>query len=239
MVGYLIPLLMMLGYALAHRMPTLSFDPPLSWIMMGRNQYTMIGFSVAMVLGTPLSRLKSRRDQIAVCAFLVAGVLQGAVWPFLAPAFSRSQLEQLKTRIDADGICLQSTQFNCGPAAAVTALRRLGLTAEEGRLAILAHTSTGTGTPPDILARTISDEYRNDGLIAEYQAFKTVGDLQSAGLTLALVKFSLWLDHYVTVLEITPDHVVVGDPLTGLMRLSHEEFTAKWRRVGIVIKRSP
>ena len=238
LAGYFIPLLLMFGFALARRVPTLSFEPPLSWMMMGRNQYAVIGFSVAMVLSTPLSRLTSRRDQIAVCIFILVGVAQGSVWPFLAPAFNRHFLATLQTRIDSDGVCLQSTQFNCGPAAAVTALRRVGLHADEGPLAIQAHTSSGTGTPPDILARTLAQQFGKDGLTAEYRAFRSLEELRAAGLTLAILKFSLWLDHYVTVLEVTDSHVVVGDPMTGLLRLSHEEFKSRWRFVGIVVRRT-
>jgi hypothetical protein len=55
-----------------------------------------------------------------------------AIVPFLAPAFNRGYLAGLKTRIDADGVCRQSSEYTCGPAAAVTALRKLGLPAEEG-----------------------------------------------------------------------------------------------------------
>ena len=50
---------------------------------------------------------------------------------------------------------MQSNGYNCGPAAAVTALRRLGLPAEEGELAILAHTSSAAGTSCDTLCTAI------------------------------------------------------------------------------------
>ncbi len=238
LAGYFIPLGLMISYGLARRFPPLSFEPPLSWMMMGRNQYAVIGFIIAMVLSTLLSRLPRRPDRNAVCVFIIVGVMHSAVWPFLAPAFNRRHLEGLKTRIDGDGICLQSNDYNCGPASAVTALRRLGLPAEEGQLAILAHTSTATGTPPDILARALSEHYGPDGVRAEYRPFRNVEELRAAGLTLALVKFSFTLDHWVTVLEVTATDVVVGDPLAGLIRESHADFRARWRFVGVVVKRT-
>jgi predicted double-glycine peptidase len=53
-----------------------------------------------------------------------------------------------------------------------------------------------------------------------------------------MVKFGLLIDHYVTVLEVTETHVIVGDPLTSLTKLSREEFDRRWRRIGIVLSRT-
>ena len=160
-----------------------------------------------------------------------------SVWPFLAPEFNRKQLADLQTRINADGVCLQSTDYNCGPASAVTALRKLGLPAEEGRLAILSFSSSMTGTPPDILAEALQNEYGKNGLTAEYRPFNSIPELRQAGLTLAVTRFGFMVDHYVTVLEVTDSEVVVGDPLNGLERLSYTDFQQKWRFVGIVLHR--
>ena len=53
------------------------------------------------------------------------------------------------------------------------------------------------------------------------------------------MKYSLFVDHYVAVLEVTDTQVVVGDPLEGLQRLSYDEFLKKWRYEGVVLKRRP
>jgi hypothetical protein len=115
----------------------------------------------------------------------------------------------------------------------------LGLPGEEGRIAILSYTSSAGGTATDILAEALQDEYRKDGLIAEYRAFKDISELKQAGLTLAVVKFGFMVDHSVTVLGVTDSEVVVGDPLNGLERISHDEFLKKWRFTGVVLKRRP
>lgn len=60
-----------------------------------------------------------------------------------AAALVQAQLRSLPTRVDPDGVCLQNTPYTCGPAAAVTALRRLRLPAEESELAKLAFISPG------------------------------------------------------------------------------------------------
>jgi len=88
-----------------------------------------------------------------------------------------------------------------------------------------------------MLADALQKEYANDGLVVECRAFKNISELKQAGLTLAVVKYSLLVDHWVTVLEVTDSQVIIGDPLGGLERISHEEFEKKWRFQGIVLKR--
>ena len=168
---------------------------------------------------------------------MAALVFSMSVWPSLAPAFNRKHLSNLRTRINGEGVCLQNTEYTCGPAAAVTALRKLGLPAEEGQLAIASLTSSETGTPADILSEALQKEYGKDGLSAEYRTFKNIAELEQAGLTLAVVKFGFMVDHWVTVLEVTDSQVVIGDPLNGLDKMSYEEFQQKWRFEGIVLKR--
>jgi Peptidase C39 family len=239
LLGYFLPLILALLYGAAMRIPALEFVPPISWMMMGRNKFAVIGLIATLVLTTPLSRLPHRRSRIAVVMLMGVIVCLMSVWPFLAPAFNRNHLAGLKTRFDSDGICLQSNDYNCGPAAAVTALRKLGLPAEEGEIAILAHTSSATGTPPDILARTLQARYENDGLTSRYRVFRSVDELKHGGLTLAVIKYRFWVDHYVTVLEITDEHIVVGNPARGLCTFTHQEFLGKWRFVGVVLQRTP
>lgn len=239
LAGYFIPLLLIALYGLANQYPQLMFTPPISWMMMGRNKFAIIGFLVTIVFSTPLSRLSRKRDRQVIVFLVVVLVLSMSVCPFLAPAFNRGYLAQLKTRVDGDGICLQSNDYNCGPAAAVTALRKLGLPAEEGQIAILAHTSFLIGTDPDVLARTLQKHYGKDGLVAEFRAFKNIGELKDAGLTLVVVKFSFLVDHFLTVLEVGEGKIVVGDPLYGLKTLSTDEFRREWLYEGVVLKRTP
>ena len=236
--GYFIPLTLIVIYGVAARNPALTLDPPISWMMMGRNKFAVIGFVATMVLTTPLSRLPGKRTRVYVAVLMLVIVSMMSVWPFLAPAFNRTYLSRLQTRLDTDGICLQSNDYNCGPAAAVTALRKLGFPAEEGEIAILAYTSIATGTPPDILARALKERYAKDGLESEFRVFKSIDELKSAGLTLAVIKHSFMLDHYVTVLEFTDDHVIVGDPLRGKIAIARAEFEKQWRFVGVVLRRA-
>jgi hypothetical protein len=236
-VGYFLPLLFILLIGLAYRIRTLEFVPPFSWLMSGRTEFVLTAFIGTMVLTTPLSRLPLRRDRIAITVLMVWVVFQVSAWPFLAPAFNRDELAAFATRVDGDGVCLQNSDYTCGPAAAVTALRRLGFTAEEGEIARLCNTSSAMGTPPDILSRALQRRYGAEGLVSEYRPFKSVAELKQPGYSLALIKFAFLLDHYATVLEVGDTTITVGDPLTGKATLTHEEFAKKWRFVGVVLKR--
>jgi len=238
MVGYFIPATMIMLYIVTLHYPAIAFVPPASWMMLGLKKYAVLGFVATMVLTTPLSRVPRQRDRWVVVTFMAVFVFLKSVWPFLAPLTARHQLEGLKTDIGRDGVCRQTTDYTCGPAAAVTALRRLALPAEEGQIGILSLTSSTTGTDPDILAEALQKEYRNRGLNSELCAFKDLAELKQAGLTLAVVKFAFLVDHFVTVLDVTETQVIVGDPLTGLDKLSYDDFLQKWRYTGIVLKRN-
>ena len=235
--GYFIPLALVLIYAVAIHLPALSFVPPISWMMMGRKKFAVLGFVATMVLTTPLSRVPRKRDRIVISILMAVMVFAGSVWPFIVPAFERNEIARLQTHIDANGVCIQTTDFTCGPASAVTALRKLGLSGEEGKIGILSGTSSVVGTPPDMLAEALQKEYGKDGLIAEYRPFKDISELKQAGLTLAVIKYAFLVDHYVTVLEVTDTEVVIGDPLGGLARMSYADFQKEWRFVGVVLKR--
>jgi len=223
-------------YCLAIFEPQLTLVPPLSWMLMGRSRFVCFNFITTMVLSAPLARLPQRRNRIVVC-LLIAVLTCVSIVPFLAPALNHGYLANLKTRVDPDGVCRQSNAYTCGPAAAVTGLRKLGFPAEEGEIAILAHTSSLTGTEPDVLAQVLQQRYGADGLMAEYRPFKDIEELKNAGITIAILKFNALQDHCVAIFGVQTNGVSVADPLTGLNIVTKEQFEEKWQFVGIVLKR--
>ena len=237
LVGYLTPLAVIVAFAVAVRRPDWALHPALAWIFVGRWKSFLMGTVVAMVLATLIPRLPGKRDRWALAALAAVAAFYVCVWPCLAVGLSRAKLAALQTQMGADGVCRQNTDYTCGPAAAVTGLRKLGLPAEEGELAVLARTSPATGTPPDVLAHALRERYGRDGLRANFRQFRDVAELRGLGPTLVIVKFGMLLDHWLCVLEVTDTMVVVGDPLSGRTRLTHAEFTERWRRIGIVLQR--
>lgn len=238
LLGYFIPLFLILLFGVAFNVPAVMFTPPVSWMMIGLKKFAVFGFVATMVLTAPLSRLPRRRDRNLILLLMSAMVFFIAIWPFLSPLVDRNQLSHLQTKVDNSGVCEQTTDYTCGPAAAVTALRKLGLPAEEGKIAILSCTSNQEGTPTDLLADALQREYGKDGLTVNCHVFKSISELKQAGITLAVIKYGFMVDHWVAVLEVTDSEVIVGDPLGGLRRLSYDEFSKQWRFIGIVLKRN-
>ena len=204
--------------------------------MSGRTEFALVALISTMLLATPLSRLPHKGQKALVIVFMLVLVVSHSVLPFMLPAVIRGRLSRLQTRIDADGVCLQGTSYNCGPAAAVTALRKLGLSAEEGEIAILAHTTSISGTQPDSLCLALRKRYSEAGLACDYRRFTSVAELRNVGVVVALVKFGFLVDHYVAVLDMTDEQITIGDPFVGLRVLSYEEFQDMWRKSGIVLR---
>jgi hypothetical protein len=238
LIGYFVPLGIILVYCLAMFVPELALKPPISWMTSGRSRFASFNFLAILLLTAPLMRLPQKRTRWVIGGLMVV-LTAVSVVPFLAPAFNRSYLLSLTTRLDVNGVCRQSNEYTCGPASAVTALRRLGFPAEEGQIAVQAHTSSLTGTEPDILAKVLAKRYGPEGLEVEYRAFQNIEELRSAGLTIAVVKFNSLLDHCVTILGVETNQVLVGDPLSGLEAVPIKDFEEKWLYVGVVLKRSP
>lgn len=232
-VGYFVALLFIVTVGLARRVPELEPIPPFAWVMAGRTEFALIALVFTLMLTTLLSRLPNRRQRILLIVLMAAVVAQSSVVPFLAPAFNYRYLEGLSTTVDPQGVCIQSNDYTCGPAAVVTALRRLGVEAQEGQLAIAARTARFTGTPNDLLCLAIRKQH---GVACRSVCLRDVADLKGKEPFIAVVKYAFLVDHFVTVLEVRDSTVVIGDPLVGRMEMTHGEFAAKWRHCGILFE---
>ena len=236
-LGYFIPLGLIAMLVTVRFSGAVSFVPLLCWLVAGRMKFVILCLAVTMGLTTPLSRLPRRCEKFIICILMVVVVVCFSVLPFLTPALIKSELLNIRTMVNPNGICFQSKDYTCGPAAAVTALRKLGLPAHEGEIAVLSHTNPVTGTLPWCLYRALQNRYGADGLECQYRSFDSIAQLKNAGITLAVVKNVFLLDHCVAVLEVSDWMVTIADPVTGEKLMSHEQFEKIWRFSGIVLKR--
>jgi hypothetical protein len=237
MLGYFLPFSLILIMIIIRYNNELHFVRPFSLIVAGRIKFVILSFAVTMGLTVPLSRLPRKLEKVLVCVLMAGVVIWFSVLPFLVPAFIKDYLSNIQTRLSYNGVCFQSTDFTCGPAAAVTALGKLGLPAEEGEIAVLSHTSPVAGTLPACLSAALQNRYGSAGLRCRYRHFDSIEQLKNAGLTLAMVRDSFLLDHCLAVLEVSDDAVTVADPMAGMMLIPHEQFRRIWRFSGIVLKR--
>ena len=216
----------------------LDYTQPLFFITAGRTKYVILSFAITFGLTTPLSRLPHRIERGAVCVLMLLFVTCFSVLPFLVPAMISNNLAGIETRVDADGICYQTTSYTCGPAAAVTALRKLGFPAQEGEIAVLARTNPLTGTLLWTLYSALKQRYTDQGLQCRFRTFDSISQLKNAGITLVSVKEAAFLDHCVAVLGVSDTFVTIADPVTGIEVLSHGQFDRKWHSCGIVVTRN-
>jgi len=232
LVGYAVPMLFVVVVSLVRRFPQLELEPPFAWVVAGRMEFALLAFFCTLLLTTPLSRLPHRRQRIMILVLMVVAVGQSSIVPFVSPAFNYRYLEGLQTMIDADGVCLQNNGYTCGSAAAVTVLRRMGIEAEEGQLAIGGRTTRFTGTPPDLLCLAIQKQH---GIRCRFVCVRDIEELRGREPFIALIKFGFLVDHYVAILRIGTSTVEVGDPLNGKVEIPYDQFAHKWRRCAIVL----
>ena len=236
-LGYFLPFIAIAVLALASCNNVLYFVRPFCWVTTGRARFVVLALAVSTGLTVPLSRLPRRSERLLLRILMVVVVTWFCVLPFLVPALIRERLSNLKTRLDSNGICLQTTDFTCAPAAAVTALRQLGLSADEGEIAALSYSSPVTGTIRTFLCSALRNLYGSAGLKCKYRRFDSVDQLSDAGITLAVVKNAFLRDHCLAILDVSADTITAADPVTGTKSIRREQFEKIWRFSGIVLER--
>jgi len=236
--GYAAGLALIALLAAARFETVLDLAPGLSWLYIGRAKLVLLCFGVTLGFTSCLRRLNKRLERVFVCIVMAVVVFWFSIMPFLSPALLRADLSSLDTQLDPGGVCLQSTDFTCGPAAAVTALKLLGFEASEGRIAVMARSNPLTGTLPGSLCSALRRYYRRAGLECRYVRFDSVGELERPEVTLVVVKDSFLRDHYVTVIDVSETAVTVADPAVGRKVLSRSRFEQVWRFCGIVLNKT-
>jgi hypothetical protein len=235
--GWSVPLLTLYAAALGLNSRWFSFVPPISWLTGGWSRWLVTGWCASMTLGTLITRLprpSTRRALWWLCGIII---LRTTTLPFLSPLLSNAELETMTTHVDGRGVCQQSTSYNCGPASSVTALRKLGFAAEEGQLGLLCGTTAINGTPDDLLAEGLRKQYGPQGLVVERRYVASADELRAWPTALAVIKYGIFVDHYVTVLGFKGDQIILGDPLTGEEVMPMADFLKTWHHVAILLKR--
>ncbi len=236
-VAILPPMAIVLLVILGHRSFYLSFIPPISWAVDATLSPFLMTIVVGVLLSTLLWRLPQRRTQRAVAVGMAVILIYYGFLPGIMPLVVRGSLLATQTQIDRHGTCIQTHGYTCGPASAVTCLRRLGLVADEGTLAIESRCAPALGTDPRVLADAISDRYRALGVTCDYRWFPTLDELPVPAI--ADMYMPHIGGHYVAVMEVRRDAVIVADPLSGTGAMPREEFLASWNHAAHVFTVRP
>ncbi len=235
-LGYALPLVL-LALLTIGRLSWITTAAVLHRIAVSQWRYPLLALAISLGLWTCVPRLRFVWQRRLLIGMIGAFVLWFCVVPFVTAAVLASDLSRLANRFDAHGICRQSRSYTCGPAAAVTALRVLGLPADEGRLARLSRSTPFSGTLPQTLAHVLQTYYEDQGLQCRYEPVATIDQLEDDAVALAILNEGLLADHCVAVLDVTDDVVVLGDPAADWRTIDRAHFTRLWRGWAIRLRR--
>ncbi len=234
---YVISLLLVLVINIP--MGTFGVEPSrfLRFLTSGRREFIILSFSVVLMFSVLIPNVKKDVGK-GLLGFLIAvSIIYFAITPFLTPFFIKDRLAGIQTQFDGQA-CIQSTSFTSGPAAAVTALKNVGINAQEGALAINSLTTPFWGTDEDLLASAIKKLYGNSGASCKVRFFKSISELADNCPVIAVVRYSFLVDSYVTVLDVRGKFLIIADGLQGTYKMSFEDFGKIWQFRGIVISNS-
>jgi hypothetical protein len=221
----------------AHLVHFHSTSAGFDWVAGSRNKFLLIGFAVCFGLLGPIPYLNRMWKKAFTLAVLILFLAVFIGLPFFVPAFYSWRSPDRPDCFDENGICRQSTSFTCGPAAAVTALKKIGLDASESQIAQAAGTIPAVGTGMWDLAQGLQKLFGPEQLKCRYARADSLDLLPEGQVALAVIRQTFWMDHCVAILKITPGEVIFADPANGLSSLPRTAFEASWRKTAIVLSR--
>ncbi len=184
------------------------------------------GFPPAFVaLGIGVFQMRTTWRRMFVEVF--AGLLFAMIGSWLLEN-AQSDPSALGGRPDKDKVCMQTSTYSCGAAAACTLLAQIGVDSDEGEMAGLCGTSPGWGTDEFQVARGLNAKLPGRRAVIERTDWESLVALKAPAM--ATMKLTFLVDHWVVVLHAADDGVRVADPLMGLVTLTKAEFLDRWRR---------
>jgi predicted double-glycine peptidase len=167
---------------------------------------------------------------------VVGGALFQQVWlGVLGSLTAVPELSRLKSRFSSAGVCMQTTPYTCGPAAAVTALTRLGYPADESSIALKAETGRFYGTDEFRLAEAMNQTAK--GLDCHVVDFRSVDELRGLPPVLVIINLTDDVAHYIVILKFDGKWAECADPLAGIGRRPREALERDWTARGIICDR--
>jgi hypothetical protein len=238
LAGFFLPLALVISITTVRHFPMLRLRPPLHLLVARTNEFFLLALAGPMMISSLLPRLPRKSTRWLLGALCTIWVGWFCAARFIAPYLNREMLLNLQTQIDPEGVCLQTTDFTCGPAAAVTALRQLGVQSREGEMAVLLHTSRAGGTEPDLATEYLNEHYAPEGIHCEYRVARSIAELPANTQILAVIKYTFFNDHVVELTHDGTGHLIVRDPITGTRPDTVQEFDKKFRGEAVVITRA-
>lgn len=238
LTGYAISMAIVIALNINRYVPSSLNSTAGQWLVAGRRDLFLIGIAAILGIIPCMHKVRVRRTQGLLALFTVVLLLRSSLLPIMGPILDRAELLNLPTVIDQDEVCLQTTNYTCGPAALVSALRALGIDDSESNAAIETLCNSYSGTRSMDIVDYVNRAYGDQGLRASYRYITSLDELRAAGtVAIAEVKSNFWMDHFVAIVGWEGTSPIVADPYFGQFTSSDEAFTKIWRKKAIVIRR--
>jgi hypothetical protein len=169
-----------------------------------------------------------KRDALLVLGGLFLVRTGWTAWP------SGGALERLDGRVRADGVCLQTSDYTCGPAAAAALLHWYGISATEREMAELCGTRAGFGGTSECgLMRGLRRKLAGDG--RPWIRRCSYEELTAPSLVSLR---HVWLQgHCTMVVDVGDEGVTLVDSQSGRCWLPRERFERAWTGSAITLVR--
>lgn len=150
--------------------------------------------------------------------FLIAMLF--CIVPFIKPIVLPVKLFSNITNTWVGDVCMQSTPSTCGPCSAATILKYYGINITEEEIARNSYTAA-TGTEIWYLIRYL----RNIDFDVRLHKIDNIFDVPTPAIVGTKVG---WAGHFIALLDIQDDKLVIGDSLVGELVLTREEFNERY-----------
>jgi hypothetical protein len=204
----------------------------------GRLKFILLAFFVPMGLACAMPYLPYKIERRGVVVMAAVSIYVFGVFPFLGAAMAGQKMAAIPASFDSNGVCRQTTSFTCGPAAAATALHRLGVDVSEGQMAILSRSCPYIGTSDYDLMRAVNQAISGKPIECIYGRWDKFPKLSGRQVMLVILQQGLWTNHCVAVLRTNDKAVVFADPAEGIITLSKKHFHQLWTGRGILLQTS-
>jgi len=238
LTGYVISLSIVVVLNVNRYIPSTLNTPAAQWLLASRKDLFLIGIAAILGIIPCMHKVQPFRTRILLALFMGVLLLRSSLLPLAGPLIDRAELQSLPNVIDGNEVCIQTTNYTCGPAALVSALRAFGIEETESNAAIETLCNSYSGTRSSDIADYINRAYARYGLRASYRYVASLDELRRfGGVAIAEVKSNFWMDHFVAIVGWSGASPIVADPYCGQFVPSKESFKRIWRKKAIVIQR--
>jgi predicted double-glycine peptidase len=189
-----------------------------------------ISILMVFALAVRLPRWRMRRLAATLLLLMMPVFMWSNLMVYTIPDYN------MPARFDEDGVCRQTTDYSCGPAAALTMLKPLGRELSEGEMARLSLLRPNQGVTLLELSRGINLAL-GDGQYRATIERRRLEDLASERMPfLAEIRRAGTAEHCVAVLAVADDVLILGDPAYGKRLISRREFESQWSGLIIAVR---